>query len=743
MKKFFVFLIITGSIVAVLLGALWYSVNSYFIPKVVVPRLQAYIADLNKTSPLKFSVKNIYFHSLNGFILEGINVTGEAGQVLSARFADIDMNYLALLDKKVSIQRIKITAAGLNISRDRKGQWNFAPLLKMDVMSRGTVETIDISIDEISFSDSQVVFDDHYDRHNKLKKVVIPVDLVITAPSTGEYRVRLWGGNDEPAGESLQLEMTISEKEQKLEGRAECKIRSLANYWAYYLDDIFAPWQVKADRLAGEVKFQLKKDVLALDGRYEIKKGVILYGDYLGRGDAKIRHRQKFRRGRPIADSLHVQATLEGFSAFAGKKPIIQHGQCHLAIADGQLVVNQLTGDNGSDLIELTGEYNFAAEKTFRLNGSIGVLRNEIRFKLLPSNRATAYWHGRVEESFFIFSADITDLKNMVFVANIKGNIDLENLDVDVEVDLSSLEAGFRPRTMLSIEAVKKELPRHNLRGEVGFSGELRGEFDQPQSLAGRLGLAFKNISLYGLEPKDFKLGFDAKDGLFRTGVPETEFYKGKIAGAIIFDLERWGLALDIEDCDIGELGKTSSELAGMHGRFTGKLACVGRGGDFQAIRGGGYFNLSEADLRGAPIFKNLEQGIRTVVKDFEMPDFKKIEGNYELKDQQVKIENAFCKASSMDLRVSGTAGFMGQVDFTAGIKMFGGVFKTIRQILIPVTIGFDLAANSIRVNVSGVWPDIKQTTKIQPMNWLGEFYNVDEKFNPDKYRLDQLWQAE
>jgi hypothetical protein len=45
-----------------------------------------------------------------------------------------------------------------------------------------------------------------------------------------------------------------------------------------------------------------------------------------------------------------------------------------------------------------------------------------------------------------------------------------------------------------------------------------------------------------------------------------------------------------------------------------------------------------------------------------------------------------------------------------------------------------------IEINISGKWPDLKQTAKVEPMAWLNEFFGLGFKAGSRKYTIDELW---
>jgi hypothetical protein len=83
---------------------------------------------------------------------------------------------------------------------------------------------------------------------------------------------------------------------------------------------------------------------------------------------------------------------------------------------------------------------------------------------------------------------------------------------------------------------------------------------------------------------------------------------------------------------------------------------------------------------------------------------------------------------------------FAAQLDGALDLSEWQNGFKVHIGKPALVSIGFDLVANSIQINIKGKIPDLAQTTEVMPMNWLGAFYNLDYKADPSRYSLGALW---
>jgi hypothetical protein len=245
-------------------------------------------------------------------------------------------------------------------------------------------------------------------------------------------------------------------------------------------------------------------------------------------------------------------------------------------------------------------------------------------------------------------------------------------------------------------------------------------------------------------EPRSFVLNLKAKNGTFQAVIPEMPLYKGLCGGGFVFDPDRWGVELGFETIDLAALGSTDRRFKGMVGKMKGVVSLIAPWSDWTAVKGGGYFKMEDADLRPAPIFKVVEEGIASVNKGFQLPDFKSIEGNISVGGRKISIDDAYAKAANMDLRIGGEYAFDGAADFTLGVKFSRGTspFKLLRQVVFPVTIGFDILANSIQVDIKGKWPDLQQSTSLKTLKWMDGLFDPNLKFDPDRYRLEPMWHA-
>jgi hypothetical protein len=350
-------------------------------------------------------------------------------------------------------------------------------------------------------------------------------------------------------------------------------------------------------------------------------------------------------------------------------------------------------------------------------DGKISNVDNSVRLVLPSDNQGELDWQGRTGNSYYRVKAQINDLKDMA-----------SQLSIDSDINLKD----FSELLMVS---------QDNISGRVVLSGQIKGEIDEPYSFTGGIGLKVRDFSILNLQAITFDSDITVKDGIFFGKTPRIDFYKGALYGEVKMDSDSWGVELHIDKLDIEGFAKHFPNLKGIKGTFSAGVACVSEWSDINTLQGGGYFRITDCDLRYAPVFRVAEEGISTLTKDFIMPIFKNVEGNFQLKDASIIIDNAICKSPTLSLGITGKCSFTGVADFTVGATILGGgFFKTARQIIFPYTIGVDLLANSVQVKISGRWPDLKHKAEVKTMNWLNDFFKMLKQISPNKYNLNNLW---
>ncbi|MFA5840517.1 MAG: AsmA-like C-terminal region-containing protein [Candidatus Margulisiibacteriota bacterium] len=707
-------------------GAVWCGVNYYIIPKIVIPQINEQVAIFNHDNHVKLKVKEVDFHPLRGFQLKGI----ELRPILTAKEVDIDIDYFALLSRKIHLPQITIIEANLNISRAKNGMWNFETTLGNLFGKEGKNQSSFVDIDQIIFVNGRIFFDDQLYRNNQLTKHFKDVNIRIKCPNKNDYAVEA-SGLDVKLQDAIQFKFNYSAKTGQINGKTQLKITNLADYRDYYLDDILQPWHLKKAQVVIHADFSYQRGDFSIDGIYEVLDGQLNYGDIRLAGNGLIKHKQKYIQGNASQSFLNAQADLANMALLLGKTPIVEKVKCMASLNQKAVQIRSIKGFSQNKPIDLHGQFVFQPVRILDLSGKIGDSANKFHLKLLSNNVAQVDWLASSEASFLLVDANLLDIKKLLFSGRISGQADLSLLPGRFAI------IGDGRHLTVSVEASKRDL-----KGQMGFSGNLQGKLDKPETLFGKLGLKFDNFSILGLDPLSFLLGIKIEKGVFSSGIPPMHLYQGTLSGAVVLDSKHWGVELNIEDMDLAKFTRVNPQLAGLTGLFTGKIAGVGRWGKMSSIRGGGSFKLTNADLKKMSIFSSAQQGVGTLIKDFKMPDFKEVTGNFEISNQLVSISNAQAKAPNLELRGSGSIDFSRQLNFILGVKFIQQHdLKTAFYIIFPLqTLGFDLLSKTIKVEIKGVMPDLKQITTLQPLAWLTDAFSPQSSFDPDQYTLDKLW---
>lgn len=726
-----IFIVIISILLAILgmVGLLWYGFNTYFIPNYVIPEIKNQITIFNRENKVNLKIQGIYYHPLRGFQLMGI----ELEPLLTAKEIDIDIDYSALLSKKVRLPQINIIEPDLKVARSKKGEWNFSPAIK-GVFKKGKngPSSSFVAIDQISFSRGQVYFDDQLFRNNRLTKHFQGVTIKVRNPGQDEYYVEAAGADDNQQ-DALQFKFNYSKKTGLIKGKAQLKIANLADYREYYIDEIAKPWQLEKAQIAVQAEFSYCKGDFSIDGNYAFKNGKINYGAIKLEGDGSIKHKQQYAKGKPKQSALNAQATMDNLSLRFEKEVVLEKVKCEAVVTDKKVLFNKLQGLSKGKPVNFKGQFVFLPVRILDLAGKIGAEEDVFHLKLLSDNAAQATYFSSDEASYIKINADVSDIKKLRCSGNVSGRLDLASLPGRIFIDAD------KQHFTVSFEAA-----RSDLKGSLDFSGRLKGELDKPDTLSGKLGLKFKDFSVMGLEPLSFLLGMKVEQGEFASGIPTMELYQGKLSGALVLDAKGWGIELNIEDMDLEKFAKVDPELKGLKGLLTGKIAVVGNWEAKDSIWGGGSFSLTDAELKSVPIFSLAQQGVGSVVKGFEMPDFKEVKGNFSIAKEVVTFSHTLAKSPDMELRGSGTVDFSSRANFTMGVKFLQQrELKTAMFIVFPLQmLGFDLLTKAVKVEIKGVMPDLKQTTSVQPLGWLTDAYKDQSSFDPDQYTLDNLWES-
>ncbi len=700
---------------------LWVSVNYVFIPKVVLPKLQEYLA-ANMSGPVKLTVKDISFHPLRGFLLHKIELSGPVAlkekYILRVETVDVDLELLPLLWKQIAVKRFVMYGTDLNIGRDSEGKWNFQPLLDMDIVKEMMMGDYSFVVKEFRIKKGQIDYSDYFKKDNTLERRFTNIDLSLTNSKWQTYNLIITGSARDRKEEDVMLEVTYEWKRESVEGTAALNTRLLSEYWDYYLDDIFKPWHLKAEEVSAHVLFSYSDEKFTMKGRYTVNGGALTYGDLTITGDASIGQNLRYVKSAPAENAVTTEISLSRLSLLTGQNIFLGKGSCKAVITEKEITIDNLSGEIKQLPVSLSGRFLFLEPRELYLSGKTGEVDNTFHAKLVKDNQCTVDWEGKIKGSYLKLRADMPDLKNLVFGLTAQGDIHLS--------DISSLIGGTE-----------------SFNGAMKVSGEIKGEVDKPNSLTGKAVIRVDDFSFLGSETTSFGLDMVAKDGLFTGTIPRTDFCSGNLRGSIKADMNKLGVELSLNQFDIKEFVKTKPELEGTKGIINANVAFITKWTDPSGAIGGGYIRAKDCDLKKLALFLSAEEGIKSITKnpDFQMPVFKSVEGNYEIKGRGVDLGNVSCKASGLSLVISGRFSFSGMVDFTAGAQFLGShLFKTARQILLPETIGLDLITDGIVVKIEGQWPDLKQSTTVQPLRSLSSLIPSIGRGSPDRYTLKKLW---
>lgn len=486
-----------------------------------------------------------------------------------------------------------------------------------------------------------------------------------------------------------------------------------------YDDHAFGRTKLKAGNLSANASFRMKGSQASYEVKAKLEKAKFSYGEMALLGDVAV-----------VINPRKVQMNCTGFTGFAGDLHCFDRGSAVLELGAKKVKIKQMVLHNARQKAVLSGEYNYANLPKIWLKGKVGVIDSYFKARFLPQHQAGIDWSAKAGGSFIDCGMIITDIQKMDFMAEVKGDFVLGGQGAKLFLDLGKKRRG-----------ISVEVDDGSLSGDISFAGKLSGEADDLDTYSGLLGVQFKDLYFSGIGPMEFKLGMKVKEGTFGAGIPITDFYGGTIGGALVFDHKKYGVELDIKDADIGKLGETDKRLAGMKGKFTGVVAGVMEWGKPETAVGGGYFDLSNGDLKSSPMFAVIEQGVGKYVSNFAVPDFRKVEGNFSIADDKISVENALCQANGFNLNILGGMDFSGEADFTVGVRFFKQGFfnKTMQVVLIPFGI-FNIVTDSLKIKVSGRWPDLKQSTGVQPLSWFQNFLQSSPKYDPDKYHLKDIY---
>jgi len=717
-RKFIVSLCVTFAALYLLL---WVTLNYILIPRVVIPKAREFLSS-HSTGPLKLTIKNIYFDPFRGFLLRDVKalVASDEGNkyILSAKYADLDINFIALLWKRIEINNFALKGLHLNIVRDEQGSWNFSALFSSGLGKEEKVSgKMSLLIKKFSLKDGTVDYMDRFKAANNLQRRFSNVDIVLLRQSEAVYKIAISAGTKGRSDESIEADISWDKQEESLGGTIKINTRYLNSYWDYYLDEWLRPWHVRAQNVSLWAGFDYSDKTLNVDGGYTITGGIFTFGDLVIKAEADAQHKQKFVKGDPAADTVEVNISLKDMVILTGKHAFLSEGESSLLITENKVDIHKLTGLLKGKPLNLSGRYTFIQPKQLTFQGRLSGMNTDLLLQILPDNHGVLDWHGSARNSDIKLHANIQDMISHVFDATLEGNIRLEDLTVLLRTD------------------------KTKIRGGLNISGLLSGELDKADSLQANLKVGVTDFSALGLKPLSFDCDLKSGNGVLSADIPETPYYQGSVSGLIQLDYDRWGAQLNLNNLDVHELLADIPKFKDIRGRFTGNVSVVSEWGDIDSMQGGGYLKLTGSQLHTAPVVSEAEEGISTIIKSFVMPVFKEVEGNFRIQERKIYVDNLICHAPTLDLGISGNYSFSGDADFTcAATVLGGGIVKLAKHIIFPFTISIDLLTSSIQVRITGRFPDFKNTTQIQPMAWLKDFFKFLSSIDPKKYTLEKIW---
>jgi hypothetical protein len=559
---------------------------------------------------------------------------------------------------------------------------------------------------------------DYYAKGNMFERRFYDVNVSVTNPSGPVYQLNLSGRGKQRSDESISLTMNYNHSNRSAAGLASINTKYLTEYWDYYLDDIFRPWNLKAKNVAVSTMFSYKKGELVLNGRYSVDDGILSHGDLSVKCDMAVEHNINYVKSAPEKCVARIKASIKDISSSSGEHVFLKDARCTAYITHREVFVRGLEGLVLGQPANMGGIFLFKPKELY-VHGSLASLYNKLYLKVKSENKAIFGCRAGFGGSWLKAFANVTDLRDMAFEANTECSINL----------------GDVPLLFKSLEKI-------HLSGNVNFSGYIKGEMDDFSSLNGAATLGANNISMLDVSPVSFNVKADIKKGLLSGDIPRTGFYEGDLYGALKADPARWGAQLNIDRLDLTEFFKNDQKLEGIKGVFDGNLSCVSEWKDIHSASGGGYFKLSDCDMRKTPLFSSAEEGIKGVVNGFIMPNFTKITGNFDIADGYISTQRVLCQSVTMTLNMNGKYSFSGDTTFNVGVRFLSkGLLGAARIILAPQTLGIDLLASTLNIKITGKWPgDLKQQTEIQPMAWMAKVFDPSVKISVYKCTLDKLW---
>lgn len=701
------------------LTAAFYLAVNYVIPSILAPRL---VSSINRTfkGAASLSVGRVAFNFQKGLFLEEVELTAGSARLFSVKEVDIALDLNALIKRELIIKEVLIKDTELTVARNSKGNWNFSPLLHYYEASDAG-KGPELSFKTIKFSGSIIRFADNLHKHNSIDRSFVNGKVVIENVDNAVYLAKISANDPAASHEAVELKLKYDAKKKAIEGKIKANTKYLERYWAYYLDDLFFPWHLKAKDVTVDGGFSLAKDTLTLDARYTVKKGVLRYGTIEVFSDAVIDQKLKLVKGNISKDSSSLNIRLKKVVVpLDGDKLTVNDLTCSAQVTNKGIVFKKIHGRAGPKAFILSGRYTFDHPRNIYLMGKYGDAYGMLGIRLFSLNTAEAFVKGKTKGAAFEIHGYIPDIKELLVDIKMKA---LLSLPVSSETVNASIQIGD-----------------YDINVRVDFSASLKGYLKKTSTLNGDADVKVAYLSALSPDTGTFNFKMTVVDGMFEGTLPKTPFYGGSIYGLARTDIKKWGVETHIDNFDLSDFSRISPKYKNLKGKFDGSVVCVADWNDHKTARGGGYVDLRKANLQNVPIFSNAEAGVASLEAGFTMPEIESIIGNFEIKDEKITLQNMLCKAYKLSLYLAGSIDFDMDTHVTAGVKFIAGFWKTLRQVFIPVTIPFDIAASSVKISISGKYPDLKQTTSIQEMQWMNIFFDAQSEPDPQRYKLDDYW---
>ena len=120
------------------------------------------------------------------------------------------------------------------------------------------------------------------------------------------------------------------------------------------------------------------------------------------------------------------------------------------------------------------------------------------------------------------------------------------------------------------------------------------------------------------------------------------------------------------------------------------------------------------------------------------MPIFKRAEAIASIAKKTLNNSYAFFESDKLNVHCLGKITFDGRYDMTVGTKVLGGGF--LKRIMLPHVLGFNMLRDVIELHITGKWPKLKHSAKVEPLAWFHELFGLGRRPREANYNLDKIW---